>query len=223
MTHERTKKDLLYSMIFFSIALVFFYIAYIIVPRIDIACDPGIRARIPQDAIIETTYFSKRRGSPVGELVLAKDLIVLGPNGNIILLKSGVVLGIAIAVVKVMPLLIFMSFLTGYTGLWLVYKSLTGRDLWFPRLRTLSISFVASLAALLIPSWPDIGPGSEAYLRIEEFTYSNGITIVHDGLLASSYRIIAAQALSVIIIMTLVCIGILFIGIGFVFAYMRSR
>ena len=145
------------------------------------------------------------------------------PSGNIILLRSGVVLGTAIAVVKVMPLLIFMSFLTGYTGLWLVYKSLTGREMWFPKFRTLSISFVASLAALLIPSWPDIGPGSEAYLRIEEFTYSSGITIVHDGLLASSYRIIAAQALSIIIIMTLVYIGILFIGIGFVFAYMRSK
>ena len=145
------------------------------------------------------------------------------PSGNIILLRSGVVVGTAIAVVKVMPLLIFMSFITGYTGLWLVYKSLTGREMWLPKFRTLSISFVASLLALIIPLWLDIHPGSEAYLRIEEFTYSSGIMFVYEGFLASGYRIIAAQALSIIVIITLTCIGILFIGIGLVFVYVRSK
>uniref|UniRef100_A0A7C2V982 Uncharacterized protein n=1 Tax=Ignisphaera aggregans TaxID=334771 RepID=A0A7C2V982_9CREN len=41
--------------------------------------EPGIKVRIPENAVVETAFFSKRPS--LGELVLAEDLIVQEPDG----------------------------------------------------------------------------------------------------------------------------------------------
>lgn len=186
---------------------------------------PGPRlleAMIPVDAEVDVRWSSAGRLPGLGEYVLDNPLLVVLGNGTSVLLGPGVTIGVATSLVKVMPFLALVGIITGYTGVSLLVKLLTGRELPFPSLKIVMAALAITMAIpALLPSWLDLGPGSRAYLEVREATRTQGLVVVTEGMLMSEGRLLADQVMRALVVLALAGISLMLIGAGLILAFTK--
>ncbi len=226
----RRAGDVLAGLIMVVIGAIIIYVAFYLYTSTRI--QGLLEATIPDNAVISVEWSGVRySGSSsaatlgLGEYKLTRPLCIVSINNTIYCLEPGVTLAVALSLVKPMPFLLLIAFLLNYTGVWLIVKATTGRELPFPGLKYLSIALLlAILFSILIPVPIDVGPGDTVYLKIDKASRKNNtLVVVTEGMLLTSGRLLADHVMRMLASLVVAGIGVMILGIGLFIALVEPK